>query len=155
MSASLFSRPQAPARRCTFGPPFTPGDDARILHKKPIGFSFARCPAIEMGVLPAPQTLECPNGPRYDTPTMSTNLPSLIAALQSDTIATRVEAAEKLCHLGETARPMAVPLVRTCADESDEVREEPGNRRRPTNGPRAIHGDRGGVEGGVRGGGAG
>ena len=24
MSASLFGRPQAPARRCTFGPPFTP-----------------------------------------------------------------------------------------------------------------------------------
>ena len=51
------------------------------------------------------------------------NLAALIAALQSDDTATRIEAAETLCHLGGAARPAAVSLVRSCADESDEMRE--------------------------------
>ena len=54
---------------------------------------------------------------------MTEDVSLLIAGLQSDAVAVRVEAAEALCHRAEAGRSAAVPLVRACADVSEEVRE--------------------------------
>ena len=54
---------------------------------------------------------------------MPTDLSQLIASLKAPDESIRREAAEKLSHLGPDARPAAVPLVRACGDQSEEVSE--------------------------------
>ena len=54
---------------------------------------------------------------------MPTQMAQLIAALTSPEPAQRANAAEHLSCLGSDARATAVPLVRACADESEDVRE--------------------------------
>ena len=48
---------------------------------------------------------------------------SLAARLQSTNADDRAAAAEKLCHMGESAATAAIPLVRACGDADERVRE--------------------------------
>ena len=54
---------------------------------------------------------------------MTTDIPQLSAALGGPNRAERAKAAEQLSRLGPDARAAAVPLVRACADPTEEVRE--------------------------------
>jgi HEAT repeat protein len=64
--------------------------------------------------------------PGGSTPTMSetpADIAALTARLATAAAADRADAAERLCRLGEEAAPAAVPLVRGCGDDDDQVRE--------------------------------
>jgi len=54
---------------------------------------------------------------------MPTELSQLISALVDPDPAKRCAAAERLAQLAPDARAAAVPLVRVCADDAEEVRE--------------------------------
>lgn len=54
---------------------------------------------------------------------MPRELSQLIAELSADDASRRIAAADELSRLGEEARGAAVPLVRACGDEIEEVRE--------------------------------
>ena len=54
---------------------------------------------------------------------MTVDLKKLAADLALEDVATRIAAAEALCHVAEEARSAAVPLVRASSDESEQVRE--------------------------------
>ena len=54
---------------------------------------------------------------------MPTDIPQLIAALAAADPVERARAADQLARLGPDARAAAVPLVQTCGDQEEEVRE--------------------------------
>ena len=54
---------------------------------------------------------------------METELTALLGQLKAKDEAIRAAAAERLCRLGEGARPAAVGLVEACGDSSEPVRE--------------------------------
>jgi len=48
---------------------------------------------------------------------------NLVELLRSGDPATRLDAAERICHMAEDAAPAAVDLVRACTDADEQVRE--------------------------------
>ena len=56
-------------------------------------------------------------------PEPPTDIDSLTMRLAGGGAAARAEAAERLCRLGPAAAAAAVPLVRGCGDDDDQVRE--------------------------------
>lgn len=48
---------------------------------------------------------------------------ALAAALQSEMVATRTEAAEKIASLGEAAAELAIPLLHALGDEDESIRQ--------------------------------
>ncbi len=53
----------------------------------------------------------------------STDIQTLVTTLASGDAGQRAEAAELLCRAGAAAGAAAVPLIRACADDDDQVRE--------------------------------
>jgi HEAT repeat protein len=53
---------------------------------------------------------------------MSQDLRSFVASLASSDVVTRREAAESLARVGQDAVTVAVPLVKACGDDDEEVR---------------------------------
>lgn len=48
---------------------------------------------------------------------------NLVESLRSADSTTRLDAAERICHMAEDAAPAAVDLVRACSDADEQVRE--------------------------------
>lgn len=67
--------------------------------------------------------LSAPGDPRPMSDSSSPDIGTLVGQLAAGDATLRAEAAERLCRAGSDAAVAAVPLVRACGDDDDQVRE--------------------------------